>query len=127
MNQVRHWKSLGFTWKRIANLLGVFPKVVLCDIDFCGLFDVALDPHISILNHLFVSVVEADDSPATTLRSLLLSPLLPPSLALGNSLPNFSVTDGCWFSSISPFTMFAKSITNCTISFGEFSLFIIQE
>ena len=40
---------------------------------------------------LFVSVAEADHS--------LLSPLLPLSLILGNSLP--CVTDGCWFSFIS--------------------------
>ena len=37
-------KSLGFTQERIGNLLGVFPEVVLCDIDFSGFFDVAFDP-----------------------------------------------------------------------------------
>ena len=37
---------------------------------------------------LFVSVAEADDSPAPTLRSSLLSPLVPLPLILGNSLPN---------------------------------------
>ena len=45
MNQVANLKSLGFTRERIANLLGVFPEVVLCDIDFRGFFDVAFDPH----------------------------------------------------------------------------------
>ena len=30
MNQVTNLKSLGFTRERIANLLGVFPEVVLC-------------------------------------------------------------------------------------------------
>ena len=44
MNQVTNLKSLRFTRERIANLLGVFPKVVLCDIDFSGFFDVAFDP-----------------------------------------------------------------------------------
>ena len=44
LNQVTNLKSLGFTRERIANLLGVFPKVVLCDIDFSGFFDVAFDP-----------------------------------------------------------------------------------
>ena len=34
INQVTNLKSLGFTWKRIASLLGVFLEVVLCDIDF---------------------------------------------------------------------------------------------
>ena len=34
MNKVTNLKSLGFTWERIANLMGVFPEVVLCDIDF---------------------------------------------------------------------------------------------
>ena len=29
MNQVINLNSLGFTWKRIANLLGVFPEVFL--------------------------------------------------------------------------------------------------
>ena len=34
MNKVTNLKSLDFTWERIANLMGVFPDVVLCDIDF---------------------------------------------------------------------------------------------
>ena len=137
MNQVTNLKSLRFTRERIANLLGVFPEVVLCDIDFSGFFDVAFDPHIfSIIRFvvdrvakliLFVSVAEADDLPAPTLRSSMLSHLLPPPLILGNSLPNSCVTDGCWFSSISHFAVFTKPINNCTISFGAFSLFIILE
>ena len=110
MNRVTNLKSLGFTWKRIASLLGVFPEVSLCDIDFHGFFDVAFDSHISSMVHfivdhvaklvLFVSVAEAGDSPAPTLRSSLLSPLLLPFHVLGNSLPNSCVTDGYWFSSI---------------------------
>ena len=137
MNQVTNLKLLGFTWKRIANLLGVFPEVFLCDIDFRGFSQVAFDPHVSSIVRfvvyriaklvLFVSVAEADDSPAPTLTSSLFSPLLHPPLILGNSLPNFCVTDGYWFSSISPFAMCTKSINECTISFGAFSLFIIQE
>ena len=130
MNQVKNLKSLGFTWKRIASLLGVFPYVVLYDIDFHGFFDAAFDPHIYsivrfMVDHvaklvLFISLAEVDDSPAPTLRSSLLSPLLPPPLVLGNSLPNSCVTDGCWFSSIGPFSMFARSIKDCTISLGAF-------
>ena len=87
MNQRTNLKSLGFTRDRIANLLGVCPEVILCDIDFSGFFDVAFDPHISSIFRfvvdrvaklvLFVSVAEADDSPALTLRSSLLSLLLP--------------------------------------------------
>ena len=79
MNQVTNLKSLGLTRERIANLLGVFPEVVLCGIDFSGFFDVAFDHHISSIARfvvhrvaklvLFVSVVEADDAPAPTLRS----------------------------------------------------------
>ena len=98
MNQVINLNSLGFTWKRIANLLGVFPEVFLCDIDFRGFSQVAFDPHVSSIVRfvvyrvaklvLFVSVAEADDSPAPTLRSSLLSPLLPLHLILGNSLLN---------------------------------------
>ena len=88
MKQVANLKSLSFRRERIANLQGVFAKVVLCDIDFSGFFDVAFDPHISSIVRfvvdrvaklvLFVSVAEADDLPAPTLRrsSLLLS-LLP--------------------------------------------------
>ena len=93
MNQVTNLKSLGFTWERIAKLVGVFPEVVLCDIDFIGFFDVAFDPHISSIVCfvaervpilvLFVSAAETDDSPAPTLRSSLLSPLLPLPLILG--------------------------------------------
>ena len=116
---------IGFIRERIAKLLGFFPEVVLCDINFNGFFDVALDPHISSIVRfvvdrvaklvLFVSVAEADDSPAPTLRSSLLSPLLSLLFILGSSLPNSCVIDGCWFSSISHFAMFTKSIRDCTI------------
>ena len=104
MKQVTNLKSLGFTRERIAKLLGVFPEVVLCDIDFSGFFDVAFDPHISsifrfvldrVAKLLFVSVAEADDSPAPTLRNWLLLLLLPVPLILGNSLPHSCVTYGC--------------------------------
>ena len=137
LNQITNLKSLGFTRERIANLLGVFPEVVLCDVDFSGFFDDAFDPHISSIVRflvdrvaklvLFVSVAEADDSPVPTLRSSLLSPLLPLPLILGNSLPNSCVTDGCWLSFISHFAMFTKSISDCTILFDAFSLLIILE
>ena len=80
----------GFYRERIAKLLGVFPEVVLCDLDFSSFFDVTFDPHISSVVRFvvdrvakllsFVSVAEADDPPAPTLRSSLLSPLLPLSL-----------------------------------------------
>ena len=106
LNQVTNLKSLGFTQERIANLLGVFPEVVLCDIDFSGFFDDAFDPRISSIVRflvdrvsklvLFVSVAEADDLPAPALkRSSLLLPLLPLPLILENSLLNSCVTDGC--------------------------------
>ena len=85
MKQVTYLKSLSVTRERIANLLGVFHEVVLCDIDFRGFFDVAFDPHISSIVRfvvdrlaklvLFVSAAEAYDSPAPTLRNTLLSPL----------------------------------------------------
>ena len=106
IKQVTNPESLVFTWKRTANLLGVFPEAVLCDKDLHGFFDVAFDPHISSVVRfvvdrvakpaLFVSIAEADDSPAPTLRSSLLSSLLPPPLVLGNSLPNSCGTNGCW-------------------------------
>ena len=80
MNQVTNLKSLGFTWKRIVNLLGVFPNFVLCDIDFRGFFDVAFDPYISSMVLfmvdcvaklvLFVTLAEADDSPNTNPKNL---------------------------------------------------------
>ena len=105
MNQVANLKSLGFTRERIANLLGVFLEVVLCDIDFSGFFDVAFDPHISSIVRfvvdrvakliLFVSVAEPDDSPTPTLRRSVLSPLLPLPVIVENSLPNSWITDGC--------------------------------
>ena len=130
MNQATNLQSVGFTQERIANLLGVFPEVVLCDIDFRGFFDVAFDFHIFLIVRfvvdrvaklvLFLSIAEADDSPTPTLRSSLLSPLLPPSRILGSGLPNSCVTDGYWFSSISHFAMFIKSINDCTISFRAF-------
>ena len=43
--------------ERIANLLGVFPEVVLCDIDFRGFFGVTFDPHISLIVHFVVDHV----------------------------------------------------------------------
>ena len=83
MNRVTNLKLLGFTRERIANLLVVFPEVVLCDIDFSGFFDVDFDPHISSFARFvvdcvaklvfFVSVAEGDDLPAPTIRSSLLS------------------------------------------------------
>ena len=137
MNQVTNLKSLCSTRVRIANLLGVFPEVVLCDIDFRGFIDVAFDPHISSILRsvvvrvaelvLFVSVSQADDSPAPTLRNSLLSRLLPLPLILGNSLPNSCVTDGCWFTYIRHFAMFTKSVSDRTIFFDAFSLLIILE
>ena len=137
MKQVTNLKSLGFTWERIAKLLGAFPKVVLCNIDFSGFFDVAFNPHISSIVHfvvdrvaklvLFLSVAETDDSPAPALRSSLPSPLLPLPLILGNSLPNSCVTDGYWSSSINHFAIFTKFISECIIFFDAFSLFIILQ
>ena len=138
MNQVTNMKLLSFKWKRIANLLGFFPEVVLCIIDFRGFFHDAFDPHIYlivrfVIDHIsklvfFLSVAEADDSPVPPLRSSLLSPLLSTLCTRqSNSLHNFCIRDGCWFSFISPFAMFIKSINDCPISFEAFSLFIIQE
>ena len=49
------------------------------------------------------------------------------NVTLGNTLSNPCVTDGCWFSFISRFVMTIKSINNCTISFGAFSLLISLE
>ena len=46
MIQVTNLQLLGFRQEIIANLLGVFPEVVLCDIDLRGFFDVVFDPHI---------------------------------------------------------------------------------
>ena len=123
--------------KELANLLGVFPEVVLYIIDFRGFFDVAFDPHIfSVVRFvvdrvaklvLFVSDAEADDSPAPTQGSSLSSAFFLPPLTLGNSLFNSCVTDGYWFSSISHFAMFTKSRSDCAIFFDAFSLFIILE
>ena len=105
LNQVTNLKSLGIKWKKIVNLVGVFPGVALYNIDFRGFFDVAFDLHISsnecfVVDRaaklvLFVSVSEAVDSPASILRNYLLSPLLPSPLVMRNSLPNSCGTDGC--------------------------------
>ena len=131
MKQVTNLKALDFSRERIVNLMGVFPEVVLCDIDFSGFFDVAFDPHISSIVRfvvdrvaklvLFVSVAEVDDyqhqpheAHCFHLSSLYLL------YRGGNSLPNSCVTDGCWFLSISHFAMFTKSISDCTILFEVF-------
>ena len=57
MNQATNLKSLGLTLERRANLQGVFPEVVLCDIDVSGFFDVAFDPHISLIVRFVVDRV----------------------------------------------------------------------
>ena len=57
LNEVTNLKSLDFTWKRIANLVGVFPVVVLCDIDFYGFFEVAFDLYISSIVRFVVDCV----------------------------------------------------------------------
>ena len=86
-------------------------------------FDITFDLHISSIFRfvvlqrvarlvLFVSNAATDDSPVRTLRSSLLSPSLPPPFVQANSFPNSGVTDEYWFSSISPFAMFPKSINN---------------
>ena len=56
-NQVTNLQSLGFTEERIVNLLGVFPEVALCDIEFHGFFDVAFDPHIFSIVRFVVDLV----------------------------------------------------------------------
>ena len=50
--------------------------------------------------------------------SSLLSPPLPLSAVLGDSLSISCWTDDCWFSSLIPFAMFAKSISDFVNSFG---------
>ena len=136
MSNPANLKSLGYTCKRIANLLGV----VLCDIEFCGFFDVTFDLHISstgpfVVDHV-AKLLFASNAKAhlffgrlccktsiicikcwsrwfiSTNPKKLSTFTSPPSTSLGNSLPNSCVKDGCWFSSISPFVMFSKSINN---------------
>ena len=57
INQETNLKSLGFTRERIANLMGVFPEVVLCGIGISGFFDVAFDSHISSIVRFVVDRV----------------------------------------------------------------------
>ena len=62
MSQVTNLKSVGFTWKKIVNLLGS-PQVFHPHIS--AIFDLVVD---GVAELVFVSVVvEADDSPAPTL------------------------------------------------------------
>ena len=51
--------------------------------------------------------------------SSLLSPPLPLPAVLGDSLSISCWTDDCWFSSLIPFAMFAKSISDFVNSFGS--------
>ena len=120
MNQVRNLKSLGFTWKKKANLFRVSPSFwfpCFCNRPFCGRW--------CCKTSICISYCVGRCSTAPTLWSSLLSSFLPPALVLGNSFSNSYWTDGCWFSFISPFAMFAKSINDFTISFGTSSLFMI--
>ena len=96
MNQVINLKSLGFTWKKTANLFWV--SIILwspyfCSCLFCG-------------------------------RQCCKTSICISCCRLANSLSNSCWTDSCWFSSISPSAMFAESINDFTISFGVFSLLI---
>ena len=135
LNQVTNLKSLGFKWKRIANLLGVFPKIVLCKIHFHGFFDVAFDSHIFSIVRFVVDCCKTSficisccSRWFTSTNPKKLSAFIPPPLPLVlGSLPNSYGTNGCWFLSISPFAMSTKSINDCAISFWAFSLFMIQE
>ena len=138
MNQVTNLKSLGFTRERITNLLGGFPEVVLCDIDrlqwflwccfwcpyffnrpFCG--RTCCKTSIICISYWSRWFTNTNPKKLTAFTS-------PPStFIVGNSLPNSCVADGCWFSFISRFVMFTKSISDCTIFFGPASLLIIVE
>ena len=133
MNQVTNLKSLASTWKKIANLVGVFSEIALWDIDFRGFFDVAFDPH-----HLFCSRPCCKTGiiciscwsrwfTSTNPKKLSALPVLPPPFVLGKVIPNSCVADVCWLQSFSPFAMFVKPINNCTISFKRFSVLVIQE
>ena len=62
---------------------------------------------------LFVAVAEADDSPAPTLMT-------PSNSYTGEKIsPNSCVTHGHWFSSISHFAMFTKSINDALSPLGH--------
>ena len=98
MNDVTNLKSLGFTWKRIASLLGIFPVYMRHRLPWflwCCFWSPYLFNSPFYGSRWFTRNNPKKLSPFT---------LLPPPLA------NSWVTDGCWFSSIDPFTMFAKSI-----------------
>ena len=58
MSQVTDLQSLGFPQERIANLLGVFPEIVLSDIDFRGFFGIAFDLHIFSIVRFVVDRVD---------------------------------------------------------------------
>ena len=114
MNQIINLKSLDFTRKKIANLLGVsksFWSPYFCNRPFCGRKCCKTSTNITCCRSRWFIYT-------TTLWSSLLSPALPPPLVLENSFSNSWWTDGCYFSSISPFAMFAKSINDFTIYFG---------
>ena len=102
----------------MANLLGAstsFWSSFFCNYAFCG----------RRCCKISICIREGDDSPTPTLWNFLFSPTFLPPLVLGNSLSNSCWINGYWLSSISPFTMFVKSINDFPISFGTFSLFMI--
>ena len=106
MNQVTNLKSLGLTWKNPANLQGVsisFWSPYFCNCLLCGRQCCKTNISISWCR-------EADNSPAPTWWSSLLSSPLPPPLVFGNSFSNFCY--GCLSSFISSFAILAKSIND---------------
>ena len=119
MNQVTNLKSLVFSWKKIAYLLGFstsFWSLCFWKRPFCGRRCYKTSVCISCCRSRWF----------TYTNPMKLSDFtFPPPLVLGSNLSNSCLGDCCWFSSINPFAMFAKSINDFTISFWVFSLFMI--
>ena len=106
-------KSLDFTREKIANLLGVsksFWSPYFCNRPFCGRRCRKTSTNITCCRSRWFIYNNPMKVSAFT--------CLPPPLVLKNSFSNSCWTDGCYFSSISPFAMFAKFINDFTIYFG---------
>ena len=125
INHVVNLKSLCFTWKKIANFHGVstsFWSPYFWNRAFCGIRCCKTSTCINCCRSRWFSCTSPMKLSAFT------CPL--PPLVLGNNISNYCETDGCWFSFISPFAMFTKSINDFIIfgvGYSHYSWFCLQK
>ena len=127
INQVKNLKSLRFTWilrllyATQTSVVSLMLLLIPIFLQSSVLWYTVLQNQYN-LNHLLKQMIH-QHQPLEALCFHLSSLHL---LYWGTVFPNSSVTDGCWFRSISSFAMFTKSTNDGTILFAAFSIFMID-